>query len=120
MDIIRFAPQNSIVFIEDSAGGEPPEHVGDDLIHYNAFCVSVGCYPEIDGETEFTLGAVTEVKPDFPLAFDGVIATPTNKLIVSTVLDEHLLEAIVPTTDTRIRIWLSHARWPDKVVIGWG
>jgi hypothetical protein len=113
-------PINSIVFVSDNLHTRPPVHTDSDLIHANGESVSVGCYPEIDGNTEFTLGKSKEVTPKFAPAFDGMIETPNRKLMITTVLDEILLETDVSDLNTRVRVWLNHPKWPDKVVVGWG
>jgi hypothetical protein len=119
MRSIRFAPSNSIVFVEDASGGEPPERDSDALVHASPSCVSVGCYPEIDGETEIALGPVEEAPDGLDLVFEGAVATPTRTLVVNTVMAEELLGATVPEKTTRLRIWVDHQTWPKRVVIGW-
>ncbi len=116
----KYAPENSIVFISDNLQSMPPEHVWGNMINYNRTSVSVGCYPEIDGETEFQLGRALEVSTDFDQVFDGTIETPNRTLIISTVEGTILLEDEVPEMETRVRVWLSRLRWPEKVVVGWG
>ena len=120
MKTLEFSPINSIVFVSDNLHTRPPVHQDSGLIHFNNESVSVGCYPEVSGSTIFTLGPAREVAPDFELAFDGMIETPSKKLIITTVLDEILLEADVTDLTTRVRVWLNHPKWPDKVVVGWG
>jgi hypothetical protein len=115
-----FAPINSIIFISDNLKSKPPEHVYGSLVSYNEFCVSVGTYPEQDGETEFSLGRADEVGDALQLVFDGMIETPNRKLIISTVWDEVLLEDSVSDVETRTRVWVDHLRWPQKLVVGWG
>jgi len=116
----KYAPENSIVFISDNLQSMPPEHVWGNMINYNSTCVSVGCYPEIDGETEFQLGRAREVSTDFDPVFDGTIETPNRMLMISTVEGTILLEDTVSDLETRVRVWLSHPRWPEKVIVGWG
>lgn len=116
----RYAPENSIVFISGNLQSKPPEHVRGNMINYNETCVSVGCHPEIDGETEIHLGRADEISAEFEVVFDGIIETPNKTLMISTVEGTILLEDTVPALVTRLRVWLSHPRWPDKVVVGWG
>lgn len=115
-----FAPINSIVFISDNLKSKPPEHVVGSLISYNESCVSVGTYPEQDGETEFSLGKADEFGDALQLVFDGIIETPSRRLMIWTVWDEILLEAAVPDVETRTRVWVEHPFWPQKLVVGWG
>lgn len=120
MNSTSFAPVNSIVFISDNLKSKPPEHVDGSLVSYNEFCVSVGTYPEVDGETEFSLGRADEVGDALQLVFDGIIETPSRMLIISTVWDEVLLEDSVADVETRTRVWVDHPGWPQKLVVGWG
>lgn len=115
---IRVSPPNSLVFISDPDGGQAPIPVRGAMILSSPSCVSVGCFPEIDGETEITLGPTSEVGLDGLPDFIGTIETPNRALVVSTVEGDRILGASVPTFHTRVRIWLSHPRWPEKVIIG--
>lgn len=120
MKTVKRAPVNSLVFVSDNLRSEPPIPVRGRIVNYNEFCISVGCYPEIDGETEIFLGRLPSVEAGFELVFDGVIQTPNKRLIVSTVDEEILLQDNVSGTETRVRILISHPKWPEKVVVGWG
>lgn len=113
-------PVNSLVFVSDPRGGEVPEWIRDELILSTSSCISIGCYPEQDGPTTVILGPSWQVDPGDRPAFDRSLETPSRAIIVSTVERETILEAKVPETRTRVRIWLSHPRWPDKVIVGFG
>ena len=73
---------------------------------------------EQDGETEIVLGLMHEINPGSRPAFDGMLETPSRAVVVSTVEEEVLLEAIVSSTRTRVRIWVNHPTEPDKVLVG--
>jgi hypothetical protein len=120
MKKVEFSPINSIVFVSDNLHTRPPVHQDSDLVHFNNESVSVGCYPEVSGSTVFTLGKSKEVSLESEPAFDGMIETPSRKLMITTVLDEILLETDVVDVNTRVRVWLNHPKWPDKVAVGWG
>jgi hypothetical protein len=113
-------PVNSLLFVSDPAGGVVPEWIQGPLILSTSSCISVGCYPEQDGPTEVILGRAGEVDPGDHPAFDGNLETPGRSVVISTVEGETVLEARVPDTHTRTRIWLNDSRWPDKVIVGWG
>ncbi|MGE0280220.1 MAG: hypothetical protein AB7P20_06355 [Rhizobiaceae bacterium] len=124
-ETIRYTPPNSIVFVSDIEGGlVPPSDnwKAEELIFASDSCVCVVCYPEVDGETEISLKRAEDVHPDpeFDLVFDGVVTTPSKEIMVSNVEIEPLLQAAVDNLQTRIRVWMDHDRWPQKVVIGWG
>jgi len=116
----KVRPVNSLVFISDPAGGVVPEWERDTLILSTPSCISVGCYPEQDGPTEVVLGKAQEVDPGRAPAFDGDLETPHGAVTVSTVEGNAILESKVLETRTRVRIWVNHPRWPDKVVVGVG
>jgi hypothetical protein len=116
----KIRPVNSLVFISDPAGGVVPEWVRDALILSTPSCISVGCCPEQDGPTEVILGKMQEVDPGFQSAFDGDLETPHRTVTVSTVERNTILQSKVTATRTRVRIWVSHPRWPDKVIVGLG
>ena len=114
----KVAPSNSIIFVSDPDGGEPPVPVRGPMVLSTPSCISVGCYPQIDGETEIVLGRIGEVDPGDVPSFTGTLETPNRAVVVSTVEEETILEVPVPETKTEVRIWLSHPRWPEKVTIG--
>lgn len=116
----KIRPVNSLIFISDPAGGVVPEWIRDVLILSTPSCISVGCYPEQDGPTEVALGEAKEVDPGFPPAFEGDLATPNRAVVVSTVERKSVLESRVPEMRTHIRIWISHPRWPEKIIVGLG
>ncbi len=113
-------PMNSLVFVSDPSGGRVPDWIRDKLILSTSSCISVGCYPEQDGETEVILGNAEDIDPGQLLAFEGELDTPNRAVMVSTVEHVKILELKVPEMRTHVRIWVSHPQWPDKVVIGLG
>lgn len=116
---IRVAPMNSIVFVEDQGGGEGPEPVWGASILATDSCISVACFPEVDGETTIVLGRVEEVDPGREPDFVGAIRTGKRNLVITMVDGTVILQSIVPTTSTTVHVWRSHPIWPEEVVIGW-
>jgi hypothetical protein len=120
---VKIAPPNSLIFISDVDGGVVPD---PDRIARTAgivstdSCVAVCCLAEMDGKTEITMGPAAEIKLSDNPAFDGMLSTPTRTLVVSTVDWQKLLEATVPTQQTRLRVWTNRRREPDKVSVGFG
>ena len=89
------------------------------LVASTGTCIAVGCRSEADGETEIIID--DRDGPDVgELVFDGVLPTGSRKLVVSTVSGAVLLEAQVPDTDTRLRIWANDRTEPDRILIGIG
>ncbi len=114
----KVRPGNSLVFISDPNGGEPPKPVRGAKLLFTPSCISVSCFPEQDGPTEIILGNSANVDPGFAPAFDGDLVTPNRAVVVSTATYDPLLETKVASTKTHVRVWLNDPRWPDKVMIG--
>jgi hypothetical protein len=74
----------------------------------------------MDGETMIKLGPAAEVDPGSRPAFEMILSTPTRTVAVMTIEWTILLKAGVPDSSTRVRVWTNRARWPDKVLIGFG
>lgn len=113
-------PINSLIFISDLNGARAPEWEKDRLILYNENCISVGCYPEQDGATELVLGDDRDVRCKGAPDFAGKLRTPSGVLLVSDVLQDPIFQMEVGRPSVTISIWLSHQKWPEKVVIGVG
>ena len=119
-ETVAIAPPNALIFISDASGGTVPEFVAKLPVLATDTMVSVSCLPDMDGETQITLGPALEVgSVGFPV-FDGTIKTPTSTVVVSTVEDEELLAAAVPSRETRIRVWTNRTMDPDEIVVAWG
>lgn len=116
---VTLAPPNSVLFIADASKGEVPEFIPDLLVLSTDSMISMGCLPDVDGETTVTLGNGADVIRPAELVFDGMLKTPTRRVVVATVEDDMVLAAVVPNVETRIRIWTNRTREPDEVVIGW-
>jgi hypothetical protein len=119
-ETIRISPPNSQLFISDKNGGVVPDFLPHPAVLSTPSGITFICFPEQDGPTEITLGAVSEVHPGTPPTFEGSLETPSRAIIVSTVEWKKVLEAEVPQATTHVRIWLNHPKWPDKVIIGLG
>ena len=107
---IKISPVNSLLFMTDAGGGTPPEPVWGAKIQSTPSCISFACFPEQDGPTEITVGSFKDVK----------LASPSRAIIVETAEHERVLSVDVAREKTKIRIWYSHPKWPDKIVIGLG
>ena len=90
------------------------------LIDRSYFCFYMACQHPDDGETKVTLGEGQEVDPGSSPAFDCMVHTPDPAIKVIIVPNEKILETTVPTSSTRVRIWVNHPQWPDEVIIGLG
>jgi hypothetical protein len=112
------SPVNSLLFLSDPDGGEPPIPVWGAQIQSTPSCISFICFPEQDGPTEISLGTRLEVDPGTEPTFEGDLATPHRAVIISTADNNTVMKMDVPESRTHVRIWLSHPRWPEKIWIG--
>jgi hypothetical protein len=118
---ISISPLNSLIFIHAPLDWISPTPVRDKLIWSTPSCIATACYPEQDGPTEITMGVFREVALHDGPAFEGMLETPGRKVEVTTVADDRpILSLDVPDLVTRVKIWHSDPRWPDKVAIGLG
>jgi len=117
---LAIAPPNSLIFISDASGGIVPEFIANSPILSTKSTISVSCLANVDGDTTITLAMAEELDIDGAPIFDGLIVTPTNRLVVSTVEDEEILGTDVPSHETRIRIWTNRPVEPNLITIGWG
>lgn len=118
IEFARAAPPYSIVAVEDSSGGLPPELTGDSRLVANDSCIAVGTQYEADGETEFRLGNRGEVDPGRPPNLQGRLKTPSRIVVIRTVLGDTISQMPVLRTETTISIWVNHPTAPDLVIIG--
>ncbi|WP_152015430.1 MULTISPECIES: hypothetical protein [unclassified Bosea (in: a-proteobacteria)] len=103
------------------SGGRPVDVPSDQPIAPVAAspsCLLVACMPEVDGDTELTIGTAADVDPGYAPGFVGQLETPRLHILVETIDDEIVLDQPVRALVTQIRIWFSHPRWPEKVAIG--
>lgn len=115
---VKIAPPNSLLFVSDTDGGEAPRPVRGAQILATDSCISIACYPSIDGETAVTLGPSREVDPGTSAVFDGELETPSRTLVISTVDQKTILSENVPRSRTRVRTWVNHTSMPDEVIVG--
>jgi hypothetical protein len=116
---ISIAPANSIVGIADGPTADVPQGFDPGKgVAATLSCITVICLPEVDGPTKISLGPSSKAgsNPEF----SGFLDTPNHMGAVWTVEWQKLLEARVPTSRTKIRIWTNHPTEPDEVFIGLG
>ncbi|MEO5824216.1 MAG: hypothetical protein ABIT71_27215 [Vicinamibacteraceae bacterium] len=115
--VTRVSAPRALVLVEDGAGGELPLSIPGQLVAATASSIAVGC--AASATTELTIRDIgyAENPAGLPV-FDGQLTTPTRTLAVRTVLGATLLEVVVPTTDTRVRIWANTPAEPTALTIG--
>ena len=114
---VSIAPMNSLLFLSDPGGGQPPVPVWGAKILSTPSCVSFACFPEQDGPTEITIGPKSEIEPGALLVFEGELETPNRVVAIETAVHERVVSIDVACEKTKVCIWYSHPKWPDKVTI---
>jgi hypothetical protein len=115
--VTRVSAPKALLLIEDSSGGELPLTVPGQLVAASATSIAVGC--SASSATEITVGNVgVGGAAAFVTVFDGTLSTPTRTLAVRTILGATLLEVVVPSTATRVRISANAPTEPTALTIG--
>ncbi len=115
---IQISPPNSQLFISDKDARVVPDFLPQHSILSTPRGITFVCFPEQDGPTEVTLGSLEEVDTGRAPAFEGELETPSRTVVISTVEWEEVLRVQVASARSLVKIWLSHPKWPEKVVIG--
>jgi hypothetical protein len=114
--VTRVAAPKGIVLVEDSSGGELPFCPDGRVVCTTPTCIAVSC---AESPTDITAGDLDLMRPgDAVRVFDGVLATPTLKVALRTVLGATLLEVPVPALHTRSRIWANALAAPTDLTVG--
>ena len=116
----EYSPPYSLALIVGSSKGTVPETIEGKLISATSDCIAVGCRAEYDGDTHFILGDKDTVDPGFPPLFSGWLETPSDIIMVNTVLGETILQAAAQGGRTAISVWANDAHEPDEIRIGIG
>ena len=115
--VTRVSAPKALLLVEDSSGGELPLSVPGQLVAANATSIAVGC--SASTPTEITVGDAGVANTATTVAvFDGKLSTPTRRLAVRTILGATLLEVVVPSTATRVRISANAPTEPTALTIG--
>jgi len=121
MQTARVCPPHPILFLEDAVGGEPPIFRPEDFPRQacaTATTISFLLCGDPELETEVVIGTRAEVDPGREPKFVKEIPTASRLIRVVEVDDTEVFAVPVPNDTTRVSLWFSHPRWPDKVIIG--
>ena len=115
--VTRLSAPEARVLIEDSGGGEPPLTIPGQLVASTANSIAVGC--AASAMTEVAIADIALIPASAATrVFEGRLETPTRRLAVRTVLGATLLEVVVPSTNTQLRIWANAPTEPTVLTIG--
>lgn len=109
-----------MLFIKDATRREIPDIDGDASIWSTSSCIAVMCRPDVDGDTDITVGLAKEVDPGTSPLFEGQLNTPSRRIALEIVPGDKILELPVPDGRTRARVWTDGLRCAEKVIIGIG
>jgi hypothetical protein len=119
---MQIALPNGLLFVRDSKIRKFPD-IDDEKASFWSIptCVMIQGYPDSEGETDITVGAVNQISQSGHPAFDRTLETPSRKLIFEIVPGETVHEVVVPTDKTRVQIWTDgRHRCAETLVIGIG
>jgi hypothetical protein len=117
---ISYRVPYALALVTDRNGGDAPVSLGPDLIAATDSCIAIGCRPDCDAETRFTVGDVRDLGLGTTPDFECSIQTPSSRMIVQTVESVVFLEVDVVEDVTNVRIWTNDPLEPDHIVIGIG
>jgi hypothetical protein len=83
-------------------------------------CVNIPALYWNDGDTTVTLGHASEIKEARTPDYDGMLQTPHKIIFLFDAITPEFMTILVPTHETRIRVWINHPTEPDEVVIAVG
>ncbi|VVT04277.1 hypothetical protein [Rhizobium sp. EC-SD404] len=84
-------------------------------------CINVSALPWNEGETTITLVCFEELPPQATsLRFDGTLNTPDYRVDLFDANIPEILSMEVPSTRTRVRIWMNRPLHPDNVIVALG
>jgi hypothetical protein len=115
--VTRVAAPKGVILVEDFGGGELPLWFRTQRVVATATCLVVTCSAQ--HATEIRAGDLTILPATTDsIAFDGRLMTPSHKISVRTILGATLLEIIVPTSYTQVRIWTNGNGDADQITLG--
>jgi hypothetical protein len=116
---VSVAPPNSLLLIAEAPTSTGPKATrAASGIAATPSCIGVGCLMFLDGETKVTLGRSAPKWWSSGVRRISRYAASQGGRMDHRV--DKLLEASVPTTRTRIRVWTNHPTEPDDIYIGVG
>lgn len=74
--------------------------------------------PDMDGDTDFTLGPSAELEIERFRVFETLLKTPGQRIGLENVWGDPLLGMATANVETRVRIWTNRFLSPDKVIVG--
>ena len=111
---ISVAPPNSLVVVMDPSVGVMPE-ITYGSVWSTPSCVVVGTLMEQDGETRLSLGDEARSEDTDVLLWQGILETANGRIVISTILNETLLQMHVPTDRVHVAVWSNRQAEPSRI-----
>lgn len=117
---ITITPEYLSIYVAGRRDVQIPLNMDKQGIFSSPDCINVPALYWNDGDTNVTFGPISEIEEPRKPDFDGMLNTPNNGLILFDAINPEFAIATVPSTKTRIRVWIDHPSEPENVVIAWG
>lgn len=114
--IIKYAPPNSIFFVEDSLGGVAPE-IDHRIprIWWSSSSLIVGTLAFMDGDTTLTVSYSSSDTPVEAPAAEVMLDCPSGELHVGTSHLDVLLRAEAVQNPVKVSVWINRPSEPDNI-----
>jgi len=120
VDSVSFAPMNLLIFVSDPTATDVPMQGEAQTIRSTEECITIPCLYWDEGDTKVSIGPFSEIAESRIPDFDGVIKTPTRRVVVTDVAITEYLGQYVAGPETRVRVWTNHPTSPDEIKIAIG
>ena len=115
---VSIAVPNGVLFVQDPSIWDLPMPVDDSGIWATSSGITLTCLHEQQGDTNISMGAMSEVSPTPHLIFDGHLDSPEHRIVLQIVPGDIIFEQKVHAKRARVKIWTDGSRWTEKVVVG--
>lgn len=117
---LSIAPEYVSFYAAGTRNVEIPTHRDRRGVLSSPDCILVPALYWYNGDTDVTFGPASEIMQAGQPDFDGMLNTPNKEIILFDALEPQYAIAPVPSTKTRIRVWMDHPEEPQNVTIAWG
>ena len=117
---MSIAPEYVSFYAAGRRNVDIPNHMDRQGIFVSEDCVNIPAEYWNDGDTHVTFGPYLEVAEVREPDSDTLLNTPNQELILFDANEPQYAIAAVPSTKTRIRVWIDHPFAPTNVTIAYG
>jgi hypothetical protein len=120
VETLTIAPEYLSIYVAGHRNVKIPLHMDKQGIFYSPDCINIPAIYWNEGDTHVKFGPASDVIEAGQPDFDGILNTVKKEIILFDAIEPQFAIAQVPSTETRIRIWINHPTSPDQVTIAWG